>query len=453
MSVGATVQVADLDLGGLQATYLVANAGNPAGFDRVDATAGAMGTWSTNLTAAAPVLFTLPDVPTQIQRMFSFPTQSVSALYGVLEHPNRMPAPDGAMLHVQVGLDTPFTGAESYQTYCVGSWTNRGFAAAEIIGNVSLDATFAYNTTNNLAGRGTLYDAITTDDAFLALRYVGPTLTGAAVFDPFAMTGTNTISSTMAPVARSETLDVKLDPTSLATRYTAARPAVANLAMSWSVVAAPGYKIASNAGPALSSGGLAATDTGVNTTYGNPFTQRGWNTIFTLGTSESRTYTPMGTATPVTLYAGLNQFIEPSPGFVLTVPAQLPELITLDGMPLTTDGLTVPTPTKFLEVSYIGDNANATVYNLQVIDLLPNTAGTALEFHVVLAASGTETKAGTNQAVFHIPPETFKTGHRYTLRAITNYGGYPAIATGDLTQRELPLSQGYLDSGVFTVMP
>ncbi len=454
MSVGATVQLSDLDLSGLQATYFVANADTPGGYDRVTATAGQAGTWAADLRAPAPVEFTLPDLPSPVPRMLSLPNQSISTLYGVLEHPNHTPAPDGATLHVQVTLDAAYPGAESYQSYCVGSWTNRGFAAAEIgaVGVTALDVTYPFASSNSLSGRPT-FDQITSADAFLVLRYVGASLTGVAIFDPFDQTGTDKITSTMAPVSRMETLDVKLDPPSLATRYTAARPAVANLVMNWSLVAAPGYRIASNAGPALSSGALAMTDTGVNTTYGNPFTAKNWNTIFTLATSESRTYTPMGTTTPVTLYAGMNQFIEPSPGFALMLPAGLPELITLDGMPLSTDGQTVPTPTKFVDVSYVADNPNATLYNLQVFDLLPNMAGTALEYHFVFGAAGTETKSGTNEAVFHIPPEVFQTGHRYTLRAITTYGGYPGIATAQLDQRELPLAQGYLDSGVIQVMP
>ena len=61
--------------------------------------------------------------------------------------------------------------------------------------------------------------------------------------------------------------------------------------------------------------------------------------------------------------------------------------------------------------------------------------------------------AASNAAKFEVPPEIFQAGHSYTARAMCTYGGYPGVASGDLTTRELPLSQSYLDSAVFTVMP
>jgi hypothetical protein len=49
--------------------------------------------------------------------------------------------------------------------------------------------------------------------------------------------------------------------------------------------------------------------------------------------------------------------------------------------------------------------------------------------------------------------EHFQPGKFYTLRAVTIQGGFPQIATGDLAVRELPIAQGYLDSGMFQIMP
>jgi hypothetical protein len=151
----------------------------------------------------------------------------------------------------------------------------------------------------------------------------------------------------------------------------------------------------------------------------------------------------------VTLSAGMNQFIEPSlvaPGFELVTPAGLPVLISMDGQQLSTDGRMIARPTKFVEVTFLPDNTSATVFNLQVFDLLPNAAATALDYHFVFSAA-------SNEAKFEVPPTIFEAGHSYTLRALCTLGGYPTIADGDFTNRELPLSQSFADSGVFTVMP
>jgi len=43
-------------------------------------------------------------------------------------------------------------------------------------------------------------------------------------------------------------------------------------------------------------------------------------------------------------------------------------------------------------------------------------------------------------------------GDVYMIRGYTIVGGYPGLAQGDLTMRQLPYSIGYLDGGIFTVM-
>ena len=50
-----------------------------------------------------------------------------------------------------------------------------------------------------------------------------------------------------------------------------------------------------------------------------------------------------------------------------------------------------------------------------------------------------------------IPAGVFTTGKTYSIRAHCYRGGFPGLASGDFSQRDLPLSVGYLDSGVFTV--
>lgn len=448
MSVGNTVVVAPLDLTGLEATYLVAD--DTAGsFASLVATTSEPGTWTQDLSEPAPVEFTLPDVPTPVPRLFAFPNRKLSVLFAPLEHPNRTPAPDTAMLTVTTPLDAGPAVGESFQVYTVGSWTSHALPATVTVPLQLGPTTYAFNTSNSLSGRPQL-DTLTSSDAFLVLRYVGAALTGVAEAPPFDQTGTDmVVTSQMVPVPQDQMLDLKVSPPGLTTRYAAVRPNVATLVMNWSAVAAPGYRIASNTGPALQSGALTAADIGVKVNYGNPFTGRDWHTIFTLATSESRVVMPPLVPLPVTLSAGMNQFIEPAlvaPGFELMMPAGLPVLISMDGQQLSTDGRTIAPPTKFVEVTFLPDSPGATVFNLQVYDLVPNAAATALEYHLAFSAA-------SNEARFAVPPKIFQAGHTYTLRALCTVGGYPTIATGDFTNRELPLSQSYLDSGVFTVMP
>jgi hypothetical protein len=447
VSIGATVSSADLDLTGLTASYLVAGDG---GTQIVAADSPAPGMWHADLADPAPVEFTLPDVPTPIPRIFAFPDRAMAAAYVSLEHPGRTPVPAASMITLNVPLDVPTTATDGFEILTAGSWTVRGFAATELppIGTAAIGpVTYDFTTSLSLSGRP--LDKLTSQDAFFVLRYAGALLTGVATATPFEQTGADMVTTaTMAPVTANQMLNLKVDPPSIMTRYQAVRPAVAGLAMSWSASAAPGYAYASNTGPALQSGTVAMTDVGITSMYGNPFTGRMWNTIVTFVTSETRTYTPAGTTTPATLVAGMNQFIEPSVGAMLDLPAGLPLSITLGGMPLVTDGTPVAKPTDFVQVTFQTDKQMATLYNLQVFDLLPNamTPPTALEGHLVLSAAGSE-------PMFSVPPEIFQVGHSYTLRAFATTGGYPAMASGNFQMRALPLAQSYFDSAVIVVTP
>lgn len=449
-SIGSKVDDAALDLTSLKATFLVPNDASASGFDSVQAVASSAGTWTSTLFEATPVQLTLPDEPTPLPRLFALPSLSLTILYGVLEHQGRTPAPEGATLAVTVPLDRGYASSDRFQVYTVGSWTARGFAAGEIPQAPDLGAmeigpvTYAFDSSSRVSGRPTL-DRLTTNDSFLVLRYVGAALNGVAQAAGFDQTDKDTVkTAAMTAVALDQTLDVKLD-TMLTTRYAAVLPAVSGLGMSWSLVAAPGYLMASNAGPVLHSGGLTAADVGLVVMYGNPFVDRHWRTIFTLSTQESRVYMPTATLR-VTLFAGMSQYIEPSTGYVLKLEAGLPVLILFGDRPLSTDGQMIPQPTRLVPVTIFSDSPNNTLYEVQVFDLLPNAAGTDLVYHFVFSAT-------SNEARFDLPPQVFEVGHSYTLRAVVTAGGFPAIASGDFLRRELPLSQSFLDSAVFTVTP
>lgn len=460
MSIGSKLVPAPLDPGQLPATYFVPS-GDQSGFDRIPATPDpAHGGWTTKLRTAAPVEFTLPDVPTPTPRLFAFPSPQLSVLYGVLEHPNRQDAPMGATFAVSATLDAAVVGGQSFQTYVVGTWLQRVFSAAEVPLGVTQLAPppFAFTAANSVPGRPQL-DLVTPDDAFLILRYTGAGLTGVAEAPAFAQTGmaTTVPPATMTAVTQDQKLDVKITPPAIAARYTKVAPAVATLQMNWSLVAAPGYALASNAGPALQGGGVAMTDTGISAPYGNPFAARGWNTIFTLATQETRVYAPMGPMgmpTPITLFAGMNQFIEPTEGASLELPAGLPQAIKIGDVQLAPDGLMIQAPTKFVDVSFTVDTPtlasgpapSPTIYELDVFDLVVNSTAMTLDRHLVLAAVSDAPK-------FALPPELFQAGHSYSLRAVADLGGFPTVDQGNFLNRQLPLAQSYLDGGVFTVMP
>jgi hypothetical protein len=455
MSIGKTVVEEPLDLTGLRASYLVNSQTSESGFERVDAVNAGDGTWTTRLPEPTPIEFTLPESASPPPRVHAFPSRALSTLFPVLEHANRSPAPDGATLAVMVDLDRPYASADRFQVYTLGSWTSRTFAAAEILQvpdmgavQVSTLQPYMFASSSNIAGRPQL-DRLTVDDAFLILRYVGAALTGVAEAAPFNQTGNDVVMATgpraMVAVPQDQRLDLKLE-TNLVARYTAVRPAVGGLAMSWSLVAAPGYRIASSAGPSLHSGTLMATDLGLVVAYGNPFVDRDWRTIFTLATTESRTFTLPGTTLTVTLLAGMSEFIEPSPGYTVKLDAGLPTLIMLGSVQLSVDGQTIPKPTRMVPVSFSPDREANTLYSLQVHDLVPNMAGTAVEVRVVFVGTSHESR-------FNIPPEIFQAGHSYTMRALTTLNGHPSASTGDLADRELPMAQSFFDSAVFTVMP
>lgn len=454
MSVGNTVEIAPLDLTGLQAAYLVAKAGSTTDFDRVPASNGGAGTWVTKLRAPAPVVLTLPDVPAPVPRGYSFPNLALSVLYATLEHPGRSPAPPGAMLTVTAQLDAPTAMTDSFEVVTVGSWTSHP-VPFEMAGGMDVSVSYAFDTSTSLSERAQL-DRLTVRDAFLILRHAGNALSGVAEATPFDQTGDDTITATMVPVTQDQTIDVLISP-DIAKRYAAVRPAVSTLVMGWNVVAAPGARIASNVGPVLNAGTIMAADTGVNARYGNPFagSPHRWSSIFTLGTYETRQFMlPVpdmpATTLPVTLFASMSQYVDASSGVtgLLGLDAGLPELIMLGDRSLSSDGQIIPKPSQFVEVSFIADMPANTLFTAQLYELVPDAGvpPTHVDMHLVFEALST-------QAKFVLPPEILQPGHSYTLRAVCRTGGFPAIQNGSLTMRQLPLSISLLDSGVFTVMP
>ncbi len=445
VSVGATVVKGPLDLSGNEANYLVPDA--ILGFVRVPATVAAPGTWSASIMDGTPaVQFDLPEDAVPQQRIFALPSRDLLASFVSLEHPDRAPAPAGATITVNVALDVPYAGNETLQLFTVGSWNARNLDAPPLGAGMVAPPAFAFTSMASTTGRP--HEQLTTADAVLVLKLIGNQLVGALDVPPFEQTGMDTITGTITAVPRTEMLNVSVDQAAVASRYSAVRPAgAATPAMSWSLRAAPGADYAVDNGPLLHAAAVTAAEPGtITAAYGNPFTAKGWATLLTWSTSATRTYTPPALALPVTLRAQMFQRALPAAGLVLDLPAGLPELITMNGMSLSTDGLTISTQGRPVEISFLTDRMANTMYVVEVLELVPNPAGTALVLTRVMSATGVAPQ-------FTVPGEVFVTGKHYTVRAMTVQGGFPNIATGDMQTRSLPIAQALLDSGVFQVGP
>jgi hypothetical protein len=448
ISIGTTAIRTPQDLTGQTATYVIPDVTDPSGIRRVTATQTGTDTWTAQLHDAAPTLFTLPDVPAPIPRIFDFPVADVHGLYGVLEHPHPAAAPANAQIAINVGLVGGYNN-EGLQLYTIGSWTQRGFTTGEIpaVGAGAWTVTVPFTSVTSLTGRP--LEQVTTDDSVLLLRYTGATLTGALDAPAFNMaSGANSINGTIASVPLDQSLSVKIHPGGLPQRFSQVRPAVSGLTLQWSVVAAPGYQIVSNAGPALASGASMPADTMITATYGNPFTAKhDWPSVFTWLSYETRAYTPAGQALAATMYSQLFQLAYPTGTVDATLPAGLPITITANGKPLTTDGTTITVdPNKAVSVSFQADVVDNTLYQLQLFELVPNPQNTALQYQTRLSMSS------SRGPQFLLPPELFQPGKNYVFRAICISGGYPLIAQGDLRMRSIPQAVGLLDGAVFTVV-
>jgi len=442
-SVGATIVQAPLPVDGLAApTFFVGDA-------QVPGVVSAPNAWQSDQRASA-VLFHLPDYPASIPRMFAFPSPSVHGLFGILEHPAPQPASTTAQISLALSLPTPAAAGESFQLYIVGAWSVLGLAPE--VAAASISQANLYTTYSSLTGRP--LEAITAGDAVLALRYTGAQLTAALDAPGFAQAdATDQVTGGLTALALDKTLNVALTPADAATRLAAAAPpSPAAAVFNWALTAAPGFAIASNAGPQLHAGGLLATDTTLAVTYANPFAAtHNWHTVFTNVAHLDRSYTPAAGALAgkaIGLVTQVHTLREPGDGTAADSPtfdAGLPTMVTLGATPLTTDGLQVADdPTTPLVVTFVADKPDNTLYQVQVLESALAMDGTTLTLHNIFSYTGVA-------PTLTLPANTLVAGHTYRLRAVCIAGGYPALASGDLTQRDLPLSVGLLDSGVFTV--
>lgn len=452
-SVGATVERMPLDFNGLEATYLVPDETQPDGLRRDTPTLSEDGaTWSAMVPTGTPLMFQLPDYPTPTLRIWDLPNADLQGVFAVYEHPVPEPAPDDAMFALNITLPTAFVAPETFSLYSVGTWNARSWTAAaelpptDVPTTTFMPAAFTETTLSKAPG-GRPYEKITTADSVLVLRYMQPKLTGYLEAAAFEQTGNDTIAGTMTAVTDDQTLAIQVAPADVAARYETLRPTMDPPSMAWNLTAAPGADLGLTGGPSLLSGTVLATDTGMITPgYGNPFAAKGWKSVFTWSTSSSRTYTPPDQTLGVVLGASTQQVVDAAGAQTLDLPAPIPEVITLDGMTLSSDGVTITQPAAPVAVSLIpGAGAEPTLYSVELLEIAPNDANTALVRTRVVVATGVRPD-------FMLPPELFEAGKMYNLRASVVVGGYPALADGDLTVRELPVASSSMDSGVFTVV-
>lgn len=447
VSVGTTLVRAPQDLTGFMASFLVEDAAAADGFTRVPAEVLDAGTWAAAIpTGTPPALFTLDDA---LPRIWALPARQTYGVNAVLEHPGRMPLPSDSTVNVAIDLPAAYGGGEAFEVFAVGAWTRKPLADPAL-GAPQLTQTYQYSTSASLAGR-TALDAITVADTVLVLRHNANALTGVRIVPPFDQAATTPITGPLAEVTRDQVLDVTIDTVNMGTRFAAVQPPMtAAPSMSWAVRASPGYSLAIENGPVLHSGALtAASPTALTVMYGNPFDSLDWKPTFAFAASVSRTYTHPTLMLDVGLSASLLQLIDASAvssGSAIDIPVGVPSIVSIDGVPLTTDGLTIPKPTIMPTVTFEIDRTDNTLYELVLIEISPNMAGTAL------VRKGTFSSVST-EPTFVIPVEQLEAGKMYSIRVGAYGGGFTTSSTGDLRNRSLPISRALLESGLFTVTP
>jgi hypothetical protein len=258
------------------------------------------------------------------------------------------------------------------------------------------------------------------------------------------------IAGRLTPVVLDQSLSLVADTTTPAARLGRAEPTLGAAAMTWQLNASPGGQLSFANGPFQHSGN-PAINTGmvpIVALYGNPFAARNWISTFAMTATASRTFTPVGQG-PVELLGRLQMVLPPpSDSRAVDFRSCLPTSVAIQGLSLTTDGLTVALDrTRPVSVTLIADSQEADLYNLTMFEVIgqpgpPPTSVLVSRFQSV-----------SIKPTWTLPNDLFGGGKMYSLRVVCSKGGYPKFAEGDVATRQLPLSTGLLDGGVFTVAP
>lgn len=451
-SIGASVQKNPQDLAMLSASWLVDDgAGN---FTKTAGEQTAAGVWSAPLpTGMPPVMFTLPDRPAPITRLWAMPARDKKAELTAYEHPSpQEPLPNSAVT-AMVTLPAMYTGAEAIRIEAIGAWTSRGLVATDGLPapntGVTTFTTPAMPYASFSPMTGSPAARITSQDVVVVEEYVGAQLTGIYQAPPFDQTdGNDTIMANIVPVPANRPINATATPAAYDQRYSAVRPSVTGLGQSWIINAAPGWSIGAIGGPRLHSGGVPSTPplpatADIMTMYGNPFESLDWRSVFQFSTQETRSYTFMTVGT--TLSASMYTIGEPANISTLDFAAGLPINIRANQVPLSTDGMTVPLDlTKAVTIDAITDKPAATFYAAALYEV--TTDGMAVTKTVIVDALAT----GEPKVV--LPADLFQVGHWYYVDFRTIQGGFVNAAMGDLQTFQLPFTVCRADSAVFQVV-
>ena len=448
-SVGAQLVMSPLDLTGQTATFLVADATQPSGYRSVPGVSAGSGVWTGDVPSGNPIVdFTLPSgapMGTATRQLWAFPTRDVQSSFPVYEDLGATAPPANATLDLDVTISAYMDMTEAFEIQAIGAWSHYPLVAADLPATnaTAITTSIPYASFTTLANPP--IPRITTSDRLMLLRHVGGELTGVFETSLDEMDGSNAVAGTMQAVAQDQTFDAAIDPGMLATRYAAVRPAVtAPATMNWSLMAAPGYQQLQVLGPELQAGGIAMADTTIAMPYGNPFASYGWHPVLSYATYELRTVT-LSTGDTLQLSAGMSSYQEPASGATLDMPAGLPQTISIDQIPLSSDNMSVTIdPTKYATVTLVTDHPTNSLYQV-ALDEVVDVAMQPVTLRRVVTMSTTDPTS------LILPADAFAAGHTYTIEAICYEGGFVNAVTGDLLNRSLPFANGYNYSGVFTV--
>jgi hypothetical protein len=461
-SIGATVSDNPADVTTLPAANWLVT-GSDGSLTRVQAALLGSDTWDGPIPEGSPpVEFTMgSDYPDEYRRLLVLGQRNVKFLYAIYEHPNPQPPPATPdSFTVNMTLASAYATGDAFYCEAIGGWAYHPFNGAELpapdMGLVAISAPETYAPYDGTTGAGFVawsgrpLDAITTADTLVGLHYRGNELIEAGEFPAFDEGSGTTSISEMMVLLTTAALDVTVHPDTVAQRLGATRPAGTSLAMNWSVVAAPGFATASGLGPTLDSGAETAAGSGaaaaITAPYGNPFASRNWGAMIQWVSSNTRSVTLTGGGAAYgAVSGGFEDFATVSSGLDLNTPAPLPITISINGTALVADNMTVPLDlTKPVTLQIDQDtNSAPTLYQFNVYNMVLDAPSNTWIPHVAYVAQTT-----ANTVV--LPNDVFVDGNVYMIRGHTLVGGYPGIATGDLTMRQLPYSIAYLDGGIFT---
>ncbi len=454
LSIGASLERNPQNLAARSASYYVEDAVDTSGLRRIPATATG-NVFSAELPdgVAASVEFLVDDAA-PYKQLIAFPNRGIKVFRSAYEHPSPELAPGNGGFEVSLTLPDGYVTGQLLRLYAVGPWSYHDLSGAELpaidVGATAVGPfTVAYDTAQFLSIVGPRpLQKVTSADRVVALRYVGGDLTAAGDVASFDQTGgIDAIAATLVEVTRAP-LDLMVNAPANVARLGMTTPtSTSGTSLGWYVTAAPGWELALGAGVQLTAGVASESATMVTPSFGNPFEAYDWQTIFVWNPTRTRSFTPPSLALPVSLAAGVLHVLRPTAGAMIDVQAGLPVLVSVNDQPLTSDGLNITIdPNKSVKLTMVADRTANTFYQYNIHELVPNGAmpATALDLKLVYVAQSPTTD-------IRIPAGVLATGKVYSVRAFCVQGGFPGLPMGDFTDRDLPLTLGYFDSGVFTV--